>query len=820
MKRFLLSLLAGIFTLLQSAAAESFQAVLEPSTVLEGEPFVLVLSNQGNDMPQLVKLPENFTYRGSSQSTRIINGDKTVSVGYNFLAPAPGEYEIAPLTVKLGRKSVKTPKLKLKVVKDSSAEMGLEDVFVRGSFADDRRTYYIGEDIPLSVNLYYPQKIQIELTAYPKLDIGKSVFHDFRKINPENPSFARPRQQRQVVNDKLFNTVIFPSAFRPLAAGKLAVKGVLSCNILIPEKTRRSDPYDDFFGSGIRYRRIARKLMIELPEITVKPLPEAPQNGFFLGLTGEFSGKITLSESKVNVLEPVSLDLTLQAENGSSFETLQVPEITASECRVYPGEVRRNGNNCVISYALVPLKAGDINIVEKFYYFDPKAAVYKSISIDKILQAAPAVGKSQTALTAVQPAVDSPNNTPDENLPRTTLLYCKKAPVGAWKLFYSRNRIALAIVIFIAGPVILLLNLLLNKLRRSKPDHAELRRERAGQLRNALYEKVSKAPAEDLPLLASGEIADYLSDRWKLPAGSTLEDIAHAADNKDLAEALQECANTSYLPKSMMKNALSDPEKIRKFLLGALKAILLFGSLAFMPIAEAGGEYLNPRNWNEALRAYDMGEYKAAENYFEKYHREHLSDANVLYNLGCIAEASGEQEMALWYLESAGLLAPLDSAVYENRNVMRRKFFLASADDPASPQAAIVMLRDRLHPDDYLMLAACCSLAFFILLCFRKKISGSVLWSCCAVLLLIMLSALSLMFTQYRSTYRGDQALVIAKNAELFTFPGKHNGKKAGSIAGGTPVKIIDSESDYSLISSGNMEGWTPNKNIRRLPIR
>ena len=192
----------------------------------------------------------------------------------------------------------------------------------------------------------------------------------------------------------------------------------------------------------------------------------------------------------------------------------------------------------------------------------------------------------------------------------------------------------------------------------------------------------------------------------------------------------------------------------------------------------------------------------------------------MLYNLGCIAEANDEPEMALWYLESAGLLAPLDSAVYENRNVMRRKFFLASADDPDSPQAAIVMLRDRLHPDDYLMLAACCSLAFFILLCFRKKISGSVLWSCCAVLLLIMLSALSLMFTQYRSTYRGDQALVIAKNAELFTFPGKHNGKKAGSIAGGTPVKIIDSESDYSLITSGNMEGWTPNKNIRRLPIR
>ena len=177
-------------------------------------------------------------------------------------------------------------------------------------------------------------------------------------------------------------------------------------------------------------------------------------------------------------------------------------------------------------------------------------------------------------------------------------------------------------------------------------------------------------------MLASGEIADYLSDCWKLPAGSTLEDVAQAAENKDLAEALQECANTSYLPKSMMKNALSDPERIRKLLLGALKTILIFAGLLLMPLAEGSNVYQTPASWNEALRAYDMGQYKAAKAYFEKYSGENVSDSNVLYNLGCIAEADGEQEMALWYLESAGLIAPLDSAIHENRNVMRRKFFL------------------------------------------------------------------------------------------------------------------------------------------------
>ena len=76
------------------------------------------------------------------------------------------------------------------------------------------------------------------------------------------------------------------------------------------------------------------------------------------------------------------------------------------------------------------------------------------------------------------------------------------------------------------------------------------------------------------------------------------------------------------------------------------------------------------------------------------------------------------------------------------------------------------------------------------------------------------------MFIQYQSSYRSNQALVVAKNAELFSFPGKHNGKKLGTLAGGTPVEIVDAESDYSLVASDKLEGWTLNKNIRKLSIR
>ncbi len=826
MKKYFLSCFCCICLVFSLSAAENFQAVLEPSTVLEGEPFVLHLINHGSEQPQLVKMPENFVYQGSSQSTRIVNGDQTVSTGYRFIAPAPGEYKIAPLPVNLGKKSLYTPNLTLKVVKDSQANIGLDDVFARGVFADKRNVYYVGEEIPLSVNLYYPQKLRIELSAYPVLDIGKSVFRDFRNVNQENPAFGRVQTKRDVMGDKLFNTIIFPTAFRPLAPGKLVIKGSLVCNILIPEKRRSSDPFDDFFGGGTTYRRIGRKLMITLPEITVKPLPEAPPSGFFLGLTGDFTGKAALSQNSVNALEPISLDLTLQALNGASFETLQTPQISLPDCRVYPGEVRTGNGGCVISYAVVPLKAGNIDIDEKFYFFEPRSGKYQCIAIDQLLKVNPPVGKSVIAATPAAAAERQEKaagavDTSAENIPRTTLLYCKKSPSSTLYLFYKRNQAWAALLLFIAGPAIFLLFYMLGKYRAgSAADLDALRRERAGQQRTLLAEKIRKTPDGELPQLVTGEVANFFCDRWKLPAGATIEDIAQHAENKLLAEVLRECANISYLPPAMAKTALTDPEKIRKTILTALKILVLFLSFSLLLPVSAAVDKDTPASWHDALKAYDQGKYAAAKRYFEKYDQENPADPNVYYNLGCIAEANNEPEMALYYLESAGLLDPLDSAAYQNRNVMRGKFFLPMTDAASSPRELLTALRDRLHPKDFLVIAGLCWFAFFILLTWRKKLPDTVLWSVGSGLVAGVLLALILLFSQYHTTYRAGQALVVAKNAEVFSFPGKHNGKKVGALPGGTPVEIVDAESDYSLVNSGKLTGWVANKNIRKLPVR
>ena len=810
-------ILAVLVSSVVSLAAADFQTVLEPSTVMEGEPFTLQLTSRGSVRAELQELPKNFTYRGSSQSTRIINGDRTNMVGYQFIAPAPGKYKIPPLKVKLGKASAVTPELNLQVVKDTAAQQSSEDVFVRAVTGLERRKVYVGEDIPLLVNLYYPQKVRLQ-TGYPVLDVGKSLFRDFRKVNPENPAFGIVRRNRKVLDEKLYEEISFPTAFRPLAAGMLTIRGAVPCYILLPDNRRR-DPFDDFFGGSSNYRRVEKMLKISPIELEVLPLPPPPADGVFLGLVGQYTIECRLDRQEVNALEPVSLNIKIAGSG--SLETLKIPELVLPDCRVYPGEVRYTQEGAVVSYAIIPLKAGMLNFKNNFCYFDPETGKYMIVKFDAVLPVKPSVVKSSvpaapSAAPEAAPAAvadDVSNNNPPV---RTTLLYCKKAPESAFMQFFRRNRIALIWMLFIAGPLVWLAgDLIRKKFSGRRDDAASRRREKASAMRNILADKVRRAPAQELLEIASGEVAHYLADRWQLPPGVTLDDLADAAEDAELASALRECSQAGYLPEEMAQSAIREPEKLRKVLLNALKCIVLVFALGAFTLAADSPEPV--RDWQAALQAYDRGDYNAGRKFFEQYAENNPDDPNVLYNLGCFAEAAGDQEAALHLMECAGLIAPLDSAIHENRNVMRRKFFWPEVGRANTPVELARSLRDRFHPETYILIASAVWFLFFVLMIFRNKLSGNLRSGIIIIAVVVFVLSLIMAVAQYSSTYSNDQALVVAKNADLYTFPGVHNGKKVGTLPGGTPVKVVETQSAYSLISSRDLEGWTPNKNIRKL---
>ena len=380
--------------------------------------------------------------------------------------------------------------------------------------------------------------------------------------------------------------------------------------------------------------------------------------------------------------------------------------------------------------------------------------------------------------------------------------------------FYRRNRITLAVILAVLGGAWLAVSAFL---RRYRSNHAadadELRSRQALQTRSSLQEKVRNVPADKLAQLATGEVADYLCDRWKLPAGTTPEEVAGKAYDPELSEVLQECANLSYLPGSISGNVLKDAERTRRILLKAIKILLLATGLMLqfdLAAAEA------PQDWNSALKSYDRGDYKSAQKYFEKYLSENPGDPNVYYNLGCIAEANDQPEMALYYLECAGLADPLDSAIHENRNVMRRKFFLPDLSKNDDPASLIKSIYSRLHPEDYLVLAGLMIFIFCVIASLRTPLKDAWRWGIaaaaagCAVLFLL------LAVTVYHDSYRGSQALIVSKNADLYSFPSASS-RKNGSLAGGTPVTVLEERSDHTLVRSGENEGWVENKSVKQL---
>ncbi len=814
---------------LSAVAAAQVQAVLEPDTVMEGEPFTLSLSTENGEMPQLQEAPSQFEYQGSSQSTRIVNGQRSVSIGYRFAAPAPGTYRIPPLKVQLGKEVAHTPELTLTVVKSDAANApGVEDVSAQANFGEKRTDVFVGEEIPLFIHLFYPNSIRLR-TAYPEVNAGKSIFRDFRAINPDNPAFAPVRQGRQSLDGKLFERITFQTAFRPLAPGKLQLQADVKCEILIPENRRGRDPFEDFFGRG-NFRRIPRSFKLELPELTVKPLPPAPEHGLYLGLVGDYTGEARLSATEVEAQEPLTLSVALRGQG--SFETLSAPKLALSECRVYPGEIKKDGNECVIRYAVIPLHAATLPIRLDFLVFDPDSAQYRVIGLDTTLRVKPSTRPAATAQNLVTPpaAVHTSAEASADEPPRTTLLYCKTAPGTPVLRPWWRNRAGWLAVLILAGPLFFILReWYLRHRQRLSSDPAARRRERASEHKNDLYRRLADCPASELPKLATGELTAYLSDRWNLPPGATPETTAEQARDPELAEALRQCGAASYLPPEMAAGALPDPERLRKALLNALKIALLIAAPLGWPLT--GAESITTStpaavqsvpgrvsSWSEALSAYDRADYAAAAAYFENELKSGGDDPNVLYNLGCIAAAANEPEKALWYFERASLLQPGDSSMLENRNVLRRKFFLPEAGTAATPGELLLMLRDRWRPDNYWLLAGLLWSALWVVLSYRRRLPDTVRWSTLCVLGILAVLAVTAGVSQMRSSYQENQALVVVKNAELYSFPGRHNGRKVGSLPGGTPVEILEMRQEYIHIAGKDLEGWVPSSAIGRLP--
>lgn len=794
---------------------------IRPAQPYAGEVFQLLLTAEKN-YPAPEKLPEVSGIRwmpnASSRSYRNINGKASHTLGISAVAEKAGTWQIPSFTVKTGRgKTAQTPVITLKVLADDSAESAADTrkaLFGRIKLDEERTTCYLGEEVGLNVELFIRSDARVTGLAYPVLQIPHAVFRNYGQENPENPRFGKPLRRIRTVDGARYTVFSFPTAFRSIASGRITPEGAVTVEVAAPQKRRdRSrDPFDDdFFGGFFSSRQtVSRKVELTSPgQITFKPLPPVPADALFTGLVGPWQMEISLDRSAgCKVGEIMSLRLRFLGMGGGDL--LKLPRIDLPGFRVYPPEIRKDPGGITATWQIIPLKAGKNRLKLRLATFDPQSGKYQISSMDQVLDAAPAdrlPGSSVTAAPAapVQAGTD-PAEKPLPTQEKAFLLYLKKDPGTPETLPCGRQQLWLCGVLIAGGPLLWWIMLLIYARRDRIAGSGTLRRRRAARkVSKTLFRRLKHARTDwEWEDIFRREVPPVLADLLDLPPGSTAGELAEKVHDPVLKEALWHAGQNAYLPGVSGSGCTN-----RQGAMKALKKLLVF---LLLP----AGVYLSAHDFAAAGAAYDRGDFARAEAMYRQELAKRGPSAGLLYNLGCAAFMNEHPAAALAYFEGAVKLAPRDSAALENLNVTLARLGRDPVGRVQSPGDLLRYCRDLFRPDEWMVIGSVMWFCFFLILAFRRALPVPVRRTGWGITGVIFLLAVAACISQIRTGYAPNRGIVLDGGTRLRTLPAA-SGTLEGGLAPGQEVRILEERGAYLLIRCGNLQGWIPAGDCRRI---
>ncbi|MBO7146576.1 MAG: BatD family protein [Lentisphaeria bacterium] len=827
-------------------AAPKVEISVSPDPVRVGEPASLVIrSNDGaRNMPlnrNMPKIPGLTWHQGISQSqqTQIINGRRSdiFEIRIRFTVDKKGNYTIPALNLTHSKEKTKpvtfeAVEARYSTGRTTSSRRGATSadtetvtldqvVFLESEIPGKRSVYYVGEEIPLEINMYYLASQRVQAT-WPEVSFGSkdaAVLRDYSGINPENPRFSGYTSNRVERDGKVYNLISFRTAFRPISAGQLSVHSQENAVISIPDTSRRNDPFDDdFFGGGFfnRTRQIRRNVNAKPLSFEIRKLPPVtPANGWFSGLIGRWRTQVALSPAPYKVGEPVTLKIEFQG-NGS-LDTLFAKPLDLPGFRVYPPEIEKSTSSAEVRYVLIPTETADGSreniVLPPILTFDPGIGKYIATDFRKSLVIAPGSGViPSAAATVVEDTAAEPDTVMPEKRSQEDVLYLKKEPGHIVLLPLHRNYVILSAFLILAGVLFFIIALAVRfKREAAANDPGSRRRQEGRRLRKDLIVRLNRISPEEIPAECSGEIAECLAAGLELPPGADLDECAKVlkSKNPEFAEMLEELSQAAWMPS--MKNRFTAEFKTKLIrMLGrviVLTALLLpFGGMS----AEQKISVSAPaRNNADAMNAYDSGKFEKAFQYYSGKFNPGAPSADLLYNMGNCLYKMGRYPAALICYERALRLSPRDPDILENLNLVRRKLQLPERYRIQSPSDVLPYLRDSLRPDEWIFL-----FCFGITLCFAAagvfavKAHRALFRSLTGAAILFLLVPLSAYVSQQSSSYNPDHALVSVRTASVYSLPSEQTGKVEMQLKGGEEVLVMERRMNWVRIRSGNAEGW------------
>ncbi len=707
-----------------------------------------------------------------------------------------------------------------------------EAMFARAAIPGDRKEYYVGEEIPLLINVYILRGAQAQL-SWPTVDFGDrdaAILKDYTGINDQNPHFDRPAESTDEKDGRLYSVYSFNTAFRPISAGDMTVKTVTPGALVVPDNrpSRTDSMFDDFFGGSFfsRNRQISRTLQTAPIEVKVKALPPVPEGQFFTGLVGSWRSEVSITPPPYKVGEPITLRINFRGTG--SPDTLRAQTLNLKGYRVYPPEIEKGRNSAEVRYIIIPTEqnnTGKDNLVLPPYStFNPETGKYEAqtfsrrLEIEKGSHSAAPVAADYTAASAVSgnDAEQPPQRRPEE------ILYLKPLDGSGVRMPLLRN------VLFTAVPPVILsmlfwliCEMVFLRKQTLMNDPSILRRNAAKKRRNELFAKLGKLNPQEIPG-AAGDIAGYIADLLDLPQGTDLNEAASAvrAKSPELSDMLEEVGRSAWMPSGKTQFTNEFRQRLVKALsrLAVVAVVLGVFSVQAMgaDVSLAQGPAIADNA--EAMTAYDSGKFEEAGKYYASQLVKSKPSARVLYNMGNCLYKLGELPRALICYERALRLAPRDSDILENLNLVRRKLGLPEKYLIASPADIPPYLRDSLRPDEWMLLLAFGAVLIFVglgvrrltekRLPFRALLTGGVI--------LIVISSAAVV-SQNRTTYHEKYAIVTVRNVPVYSLPSEKSGRIEMKLKAGEELTISERRMNWVRIRSGNAEGWVPASDVTSL---
>lgn len=221
----------------------------------------------------------------------------------------------------------------------------------------------------------------------------------------------------------------------------------------------------------------------------------------------------------------------------------------------------------------------------------------------------------------------------------------------------------------------------------------------------------------------------------------------------------------------------------------------------------------------EAVQAYEKGEYQQAADLFESLTKEGYNSADLYYNLGNAYYKAGENAQAILNYERALLYAPNDADLKTNLEIAKLKTV-----DKIDPVEKIFLynwidsIRNMYTSNQWAFIAVGSFILF--LGCFALYFIGGKVWMkkvaffSAILLFILLLFANSASSVQKARLLNRDYAIIFAKSVTAKSTPAD-SGTDLFVLHDGTKVKVKSKVGDWYEIelADGNI-GWIPSAKL------